>query len=181
MNKYNINLVEQENIARIVPEIAELYQKDFIPSLLKNKHSKFYSKEFFIERIKNYSKSPFFEIITCSFGDEIVGFVTAANLRNGGNWWNSITNSSPIDTSENGLRTVAIFDLLVIKKHRGMGLAGLLHAALLTGRSVHRATLLSSPPQHPAFRMWQKWGYQIVGETNWSEGPNLNVLLKEFQ
>lgn len=167
---------------KIINQMADLYWSDFIDPELRNKNPEFYSKERFFKRMVEYGRTPHFRCIVCWEGEQIVGFITAANLQEGTSWWNNVkTELSTEDLQENSERTTAIFDLLVATSHRGKGIASQLHEQLVSGATSERITLLSSPPQQPAHQMWLNKGYQIIGQVSYNNGPLLDVFIRDVE
>lgn len=180
MKNYVTHSYGSESIGAVVDKLAELYVADFVSEEIRSKAPDFYSADRFRDRMMNdYRHSPEFETVVVENLGTVCGFVTAANLIPNTRWWRVVTSGGPDDTDETGARTLAIFDLMVAADHRGVGLASLLHAALLAGRAEERVTLLSSAPQQPAFAMWQHMGYEIVGRARPDDsGPELDLFLR---
>jgi GNAT superfamily N-acetyltransferase len=172
-----------DDVATIVDEMTNLYATDFVEPEIKKKTPDFYSEERFRSRVlEGYAVSPGFATVSAEVGGNLVGFVTAANIGPQGSWWKDATTSLDIDTTEDGHRTVAIFDLVVRKDHRRRGVAFLLHKELLAPRTNERATLLSSEPQQPAYSIWLKWGYEVIGRSKPDpNGPELDIFLKSLR
>ena len=166
--------------SRTVDEMAGLFESDFVPTHIRDASPEFYSRERFNRRMyDDYMLTPGFETVLIRKGTDLVGFVTAAHLTGTG-WWDPlVTGRGDLDMTEDGTRTLAIFDLLVAEDHRGKRLASLLHAGVLAGRDVERISLLSSAPQQPAFSMFQRWKYEIVGRVQFEKsGPQFDLFLK---
>jgi len=155
-------------------ELARLYAIDFVDPPLKGRE--FYSAERFRERVLDqYVKAPNFRIVIALASSAVVGFVYGCSLLEGSPWWNGLEEPLPKDmTRETGGRTFALLDLLVARSWRGQGIASELHRRVLEGRPEERVTLLSSPPQMPAYAMWKHWGYEKVGQLK--PAPDANTL-----
>src|SRR6266536_2298568 len=155
-------------------ELAELYASDFVDPPLKGRE--FYSADRFRERLLGqYVKAPNFRIVVALASDEMAGFVYGCSLPEGSPWWDGLEEPLPKDvTRETGSRTFALLDLLVARSWRGQGIASELHRRVLEGRTEERVTLLSSPPQMPAYEMWKHWGYEKVGQLK--PAPDANTL-----
>ncbi|MEM8923944.1 MAG: hypothetical protein AAGD35_10620 [Actinomycetota bacterium] len=165
----------------MVETMGALYQRDFVPEEVRILAPDHYGTEQFRSRMHDhYITAPGFEAVTVHHRHDLVGFVTAAHLHGTG-WWDPLIAPTTIDTHEDGTRTLGIFDLVIANEHRGRRLASLLHAAVLAGRTVERVSLLSSLPQQPAFTMWQRWGYEIVGRVQFEpDGPVSDLFLKPY-
>lgn len=149
-----------------VAELAALYAADFVDPPLAG--GPFYTAARFAERLTGqYLPAAGFTaaIALDNTASRVVGFAYGCPLPADTPWWDGAIPPLPDDlTRETGGRTFAILDVLVARGLRRQGIAGQLHAALLKGRAEERVTLLSSPPQQPAYGMWQRWGYRQVGE-----------------
>jgi ribosomal protein S18 acetylase RimI-like enzyme len=165
----------------LIDQLAALYVRDFVDPPLNE--DEFYSEERFRERVLgDYVNGPEYKMVTAWSGDKLVAFIYGCNLFANTKWW---TNSeSPLPESyfkEDNRRTLAIFDLLVKREWRSKGIASLLHNKMLEDRRQERVTLLSSEEQQPAYSMWKKWGYQIIGHIRPEEdGPTLDVFMRQL-
>jgi GNAT superfamily N-acetyltransferase len=167
----------------LVGELADLYERDFAPAALKALTPEFYSRDRFIERMADYEGSPRFALVVATIDDEVIGFLTAANMIPGTAWWKDIDPEPSAEfIREDNARTVAIFDLMVTPDQRGHGYASLIHEAFLKERTEERVTLLSSEPQQPAYAMWLHWGYKIIGsKATGDSGPRLDVFIRDLK
>lgn len=161
-------------------ELAELYEADFVDPPLKG--MPFYSARRFKERLtEQYLLAPNFKVVL-ALGDksQLVAFVYGCSLPASAPWWKDVSPPLlPHVTRETGDRTFAILDMLVARDLRGQKIASGLHTRLLEGRTEERITLLSSPPQMPAYAMWLSWGYQKAGELKPEQDANvLHVFLR---
>jgi GNAT superfamily N-acetyltransferase len=164
----------------VVESMASLYWEDFVDKELRDENPEFYSLERFHERVfEKYSPRPGFRVVICREEDSLVGFSTSSNLVHGSPWWSEVVPQlSKDEATEDGARTLAIYDLMVKKSYRGKKIASQLHSLALENTDVDRVTLLSSKPQQPAHSMWLNWGYEIVGQKKFASGPDLDVFIR---
>ena len=167
----------------LVNSMAELYWQDFVSEDLRRENPEFYSIERFNKRVLDgYATTPNFICITAEANAKLIGFVTATNLRKGSRWWEGATPKLNDDfIEEDGERTLAVFDLLVSSDYRGNKIASGIHNLLLKQVNVSRVTLLSSKPQQPAHAMWLHWGYKIVANQQFDNGPILDLFVLNLQ
>lgn len=151
-----LNHLSADTVGLLLDELAALYDSDFVEPDVKQANAEFYSRKRFFDRMTNYASREGFDVVEARLGEELVGFVTAANLGPDTQWWAVV--SPPLAEHvgrETGQRTVAVFDLLVARPHRGKGYSSKIHAELLRDRTEERATLLSAPTRQPAHTIWQ--------------------------
>ena len=167
--------------SEFIEEMALLYWEDFVEDSLRDKTPEFYSQSRFVERVsKYYVHRPNFRCITARSGEDLVGFVTAANLRDHDHWW-ELTDPDlrkKYADAGNGHDILAIFDLLVKADYRDQSIASSLYQKLLSSVSVQYIILLSSKPQQPAYSIWKHWGYEAIATKRFEEdGPELDLFL----
>jgi ribosomal protein S18 acetylase RimI-like enzyme len=164
-------------------QLADLYVRDFRSDFESDREK--FRKNLLEDYIaspnsdETSSIDPTFKMITAWDEGDLVGFVYGASLPQGTGWWQNI--KEPLDQAfiaENGLRTFAIFDLLVKHEYRRQRLASRLCEYLLRDRAEQRVTLLSSKVQQPAYAIYRKWGYQTVGSIKGEEGNTLDVFVR---
>ncbi len=144
-------------------ELARLYEADFVDPPLQGTH--FYSKQRFLKMLfEDYTPAPHFRLITARAGNQLVGFIYGCSLPRGTKWWRDVKEPLPPGfDDEDGKRTLALLDVLVKKNYRGQGIGRRLHDKLLEISTEERITLMSSPPQQPAYAIWLHWGYEKIG------------------
>jgi ribosomal protein S18 acetylase RimI-like enzyme len=125
----------------------------------------FFSTGRFLERFDGYTRSPGFSLCTATQSSgEPVGLAFGYPLPPGSRWWNGLLTPMPDDfTAEDGHRTFAINEIMVIEQRRRHGIATALHRKLLNDRPESRATLLVDPDNHPARTAYLHWGWQHIG------------------
>lgn len=125
----------------------------------------FFSTERFLQRFNGYVAAPGFALSAAS--DEAgrtVGLAFGYSLQPGSRWWNGLQVSVADDfTDEDGSRTFAINEIMVIAPLRRQGIATALHDHLLSSRSESRATLLVEPENVAARDAYLHWGWTSIG------------------
>lgn len=154
-------------------EMSVLYENDFVEPPLKGLD--FYSAARFRDRFsEQYAGAPNFRVVLADGTDGLTGYGFGCSLPEGSPWWSGMDEPLPEEfTRETGNRTFALLELLVARDSRTHGIAGELHRRLLEGRTEERVSLLCSPPQMPAYAIWQHWGYEKVGQLRPAEDANL--------
>ncbi|MFG3287241.1 GNAT family N-acetyltransferase [Streptomyces sp. NPDC048179] len=107
-------------------------------------------------------------------GAQPVGFAYGAPAAPGREWWREHVQDPPADDS-----TFAVSELMVRHAWRKTGTAGLLHEALLGGRTEALAVLLVDR-EHPKVQaLYEQWGYAQVGYRQpFPDSPNFAVMLR---
>ncbi|MDT0309367.1 GNAT family N-acetyltransferase [Streptomyces sp. DSM 44917] len=116
---------------------------------------------------------------------QTVGFAFGFRLPADTAWWTGALTPLPPDlTREDGRRTFAVVELGVRKPWRRRGIARRLHAALLEGQPVERATLTVRPEPEaaPARAAYTAWGYRPLTATRpWPEAPLYTAMILPLQ
>ncbi|HEX6358229.1 GNAT family N-acetyltransferase [Actinophytocola sp.] len=103
------------------------------------------------------------------------GYALPANAR----WWQGLT--TPVDkgfTDENGCRTFALNELMVVPEWQGKGVAHALHDDLLGGRPEERATLLVREDNDAAQNAYTRWGWRKIGKLQpYPDAPNFDAMI----
>lgn len=135
----------------------------------------------FIDRFRAQATRPGRRMAVAAHGDEVVGFSFGYPLPADTRWWEGMLEPLPQDfTHETGKRSFAIIELAVRAPWRRRGIARRLHAALLDGADVERATLTvrPEPEAEPARRAYTSWGYRTVGRSRpWDEAPIYDAMV----
>ncbi|WP_086564102.1 GNAT family N-acetyltransferase [Streptomyces africanus] len=127
-----------------------------------------------------------FRIVLALDGDDVIGFTYGYCLAPDTRWWKNLQDVElPEDfTREDGHRTFVIIELAVRKAWRRRGIAAELHARLLEGLDVERATLTMRPEPEaaPAQSAYAAWGYRKVGMSHpWDEAPLYDCMVRELR
>jgi ribosomal protein S18 acetylase RimI-like enzyme len=125
----------------------------------------FFTTKRFLQRFDGYTRAPGFSLCTATQPTgQPVGLAFGYTLQPGSRWWSGLQTPMPDDfTTEDGHRTFAINEIMVLEPHRRHGIATALHRELLSTRPEPRATLLVEPDNHPARNAYLHWGWQPIG------------------
>lgn len=139
----------------------------------------FDTPEAFMGRFEAYASSPLLDLVVVFEAGEPVGQAWGWPLAAGSRWWEGLDHEpEPGFTAEDGTRTFALSEIMVVKDHTGQGIAHALHDALLHGRREQRATLLAEPDNVTAYRAYVRWGWVPVAKLRprWPDAPTFDVL-----
>ena len=140
----------------------------------------FSQPEAFMGRYDAYASNPLFDLVVAFDGDEPVGQAWGWALGANSRWWEGLeTEPEPGFTIEDGNRTFALSEIMVVRGHAGRGIAHALHGELLGGRREQRATLLVRPANTRAYSTYLRWGWRAVAtlHPHWPEAPTFDVLI----
>ncbi len=88
------------------------------------------------------------------------------------------TEVDPADIAEDGHRTFAVNELMVVPARTGRGYGRALHDALLANRPEKRATLLVRPDNIPARPAYERWGWCKLGELQpFDDAPRYDAMV----
>ncbi len=126
----------------------------------------FFTPHRFWERLeKNYAPWPGFSLVTGWLNGSLVGYSLGYRLPKGSLWWQGYRgDAAPDALIEDGKRTFALTQLMVLPARQRHGYARRLHDALLNDRPEQRATLLVKPGNVPARTAYLKWGWRRFGQ-----------------
>lgn len=151
----------RDQLDAVRPVLVDVYREVYADEI---KADPFFSAEKFEERLTSQAGLPQWEAVVAYDDDEPAGYVYGAALSAGSAWWRGMIEPLPEeDTSENGTRTVAVFEVMVRAQWRGTGLARRIHEDLLTGRRERRATLLVESDHPKVKSLYEQWRYRDVG------------------
>ncbi|MFI7538491.1 GNAT family N-acetyltransferase [Streptosporangium sp. NPDC049376] len=118
-----------------------------------------------------------FEAVTVRENGVLVGFAYGLPLSARSTWWNGLRPLQPDGFAvETGRRTFAVIDLAVLPSHRGRGLGRRLMNELLRSRPEERATLATVPDNRETQRMYERWGWSLVGRVPGVEGETSDAF-----
>ncbi|MFI5955738.1 GNAT family N-acetyltransferase [Cryptosporangium sp. NPDC051539] len=124
----------------------------------------FYSVERFADRFAGHSNRTGFRLVTGSIGGQLIGYAYGGPLAAATRWWEGMREDVPADAlTEDGSRTFALNEIMVLESWRRRGIAHSLHDTLLAGRPERRATLLVDPDNDPARTAYLSWGWRTLG------------------
>jgi ribosomal protein S18 acetylase RimI-like enzyme len=142
----------------------------------------FYSVERFVERVQNYVRARGFSLVAASAEGEAVGLAFGYVLSKASHWWHGLTTPTSAGfTEENGRRTFALNELMVVPEWQGRGVAHALHDQLLKGREEERATLLVREDNATALNAYVKWGWRKVGKLRpYPDAPHFDAMILQL-
>jgi GNAT superfamily N-acetyltransferase len=100
------------------------------------------------------------------------GFAFGYPLPNGdAHWWAGLRPEPPEGfAAKTGARTFVLAEIEVRGSLQGGGVGRRLHDLLLGGRAEERATLAVNPASEAAHAVYQRWGWEMVGQVPGSSG-----------
>ncbi|MER6422686.1 GNAT family N-acetyltransferase [Streptomyces sp. NPDC001137] len=139
----------------------------------------FHSVERFDERLGWNAEVPGFAAVVGYVDDTPIGYAYGCTLQETTRWWNGLQTPVPDGaTMENGSRTLALSELMVVEKVRGTGIAQQIHDALLSGRPEERVTLLVERDRPKVRALYESWGYEWFGEVQpFPDSPLYDALV----
>ncbi|MEU6122799.1 N-acetyltransferase [Streptomyces sp. NPDC047123] len=125
----------------------------------------FHTVDRFDERLGWNAEVPGFSAVVGYAGADPVGYAYGCTLQPGTRWWDGLRTPVPDGAAvEDGGRTFALSELMVVARVRGTRASRAIHDELLRGRTERRATLLVER-EHPKVRaLYEAWGYEWFGE-----------------
>lgn len=157
------------------PQLLDLYAEIYADRLAEG----FHSVERFDERLGWNTEVPGFAVVVGYLDGAAVGYAYGCTLQSGTRWWAGLRTPVPDGAvDEDGHRTFALSELMVVDEARGTGAAKAIHAHLLDGRPEPRATLLVER-SHPKVRsLYETWGYEWFGEVlPFADSPLYDALV----
>jgi ribosomal protein S18 acetylase RimI-like enzyme len=137
-----------------------------------------------ISRFDAYTSRPGFDLLVLYSDGEAIGQAWGWPLNENSSWWNGLRLDEEVQdfTTEDGSRTFALSEIMVVREHTGRGYARTLHDELLNGRRERRATLLVDPANEHAYARYRKWGWSRVGalRPGWEGSPTFDVLIRSL-
>lgn len=135
----------------------------------------------FMARYDAYASNPLFDLVVAFDADKPVGQAWGWGLSPDSKWWEGLE-AEPEQgfTREDGARTFALSEIMVIRERTGHGVAHALHDELLRERREQRATLLVRPANTRAYRTYLRWGWRKVSRLcpPWPDAPTFDVLIR---
>ncbi|MCX4671568.1 N-acetyltransferase [Streptomyces sp. NBC_01381] len=152
---------DSAGLGEIRPELLDVYAEIYADRL----GEEFHTVERFDERLGWNTEVPGFAAVVGYLDETPVGYAYGCTLQAGTRWWNGLRTTVPDGaTVEDGARTFALSELMIVDKVRGTGAAKAIHDELLRGRPEERATLLVER-EHPKVRgLYEGWGYEWFAE-----------------
>jgi GNAT superfamily N-acetyltransferase len=158
--------------------VEEIYRDSYSD---KQQADPFSAADAWMRRFDVYAAISGFDLVIARTADgEAVGQAWGWPLAADSDWWTGLVSEpEPGFTVENGGRTFALSEIMVLRAHTGKGMAHALHDELLRGRDEQRATLLVRPANTFAYRAYTRWGWQQVAQLrpDWPDAPMFDVLI----
>lgn len=162
--------------------VQDVYARAYAESIVSG--DPFESLEAAMQRFDAYTSRAGFDLVVLYSEGEAVGQAWGWPLNASSRWWNGLhlDDEEPEFTTEDGTRTFALSEIMVVREHTGRGHARALHDELLGGRREQRATLLVDPRNENAYARYRKWGWFRVGvlRPDWEGAPIFDVLIREL-
>lgn len=134
----------------------------------------------FMGRFDAYAANPLLDLVIAYENSKPVGQAWGWPLTASSTWWKALVSEpEPGFTIEDGKRTFALSEIMVVRGHTGHGIAHALHDNLLHARQEQRATLLVRPANTRAYSTYLRWGWHPVAKLrpNWPDAPTFDVLI----
>jgi ribosomal protein S18 acetylase RimI-like enzyme len=131
-------------------------------------------------QLAGHRGAPGWQVVTARVGSRLVGYAYGFPLGPATGWWRGLTTAVPAGfTAEDGRRTFAVSEVMVLARWRRQGIGRALVGRLLADRPEQRATLLVEPRNAPAQAAYRAWGWAKVAELRpaWPEAPHYDVLV----
>lgn len=137
----------------------------------------------FMRRFDSYASNHTIDLIVAYVGDDAVGQTWGWPLMQGTTWWTGLVSEpEPGFAVEDGRRTFALSEIMVVEGHTGRGVARALHDELLTKRHERRAVLLVRPSNKRAYARYLRWGWRTAAQLTpkWDGAPTFDVLVRRL-
>ncbi|MFH8729706.1 GNAT family N-acetyltransferase [Streptomyces termitum] len=145
----------------------------------------FYDVERFDERLSTYAARSGWSAVFATEDGEPVGFAFGCPLPAETRWWSSMITELPDGyTDEDGVRTVALNEIVVRKPWRGRGIAWQIHEEWLSRRTESRVTLLVNPANGDGAvqAVYEAWGYRTIGRQQpFPDSPVFACMTRELR
>lgn len=161
--------------------VRTIYTASYVDAIASG-HS-FDSVEAFMSRFDAYSASPEFDMVMAYHDGRPVAQAWGWRLREETRWWDGLHSAPEPDfTREDGHRTFALSEIMVVQDCGGQGIAHATHDELLAARTEERAVLLVEPDNTVARRAYLHWGWRAIARLrpNWNDAPQFEVFVKNL-
>lgn len=165
MNPHTPNLVLCHHDADGMQQLREQLLVVYAEVYSELMQDPFFAPERFWQRLEAYAKWPGFALVVGKVGGELIGYTLGYRLPKHSAWWRGFQGDVEPDLlEEDGERTFAITQLMVLPAWQRRGYAKQLHDALLLDRPEERATLLVKPSNIPARTAYLSWNWRRFGQ-----------------
>ncbi|MFD8492275.1 GNAT family N-acetyltransferase [Amycolatopsis sp. NPDC059657] len=177
--KFEVRHHDAEGMYAQKAELLAVYEQVYADMLT----DPFFTPERFWERLELYARWPGFSLVTGWLNGTLIGYSLGYTLPDGSKWWQGYKgDASPEQLTEDGKRSFAVTQLMVLPQWQRRGYAHQLHDALLDGRTEERATLLVKPDNIPAKSAYLSWGWQRFGQLQpFADAPVYESLMYEVK
>jgi GNAT superfamily N-acetyltransferase len=161
--------------------VEDVYVGSYVDAIASG--DPFDSVEAFMHRFDAYASRSSLDLVVAYHGDDAVGQTWGWPLDERATttgWWAGLLEEPEAGFSrEDGRRTFALSEIMVLRDWSGKGIAHALHDRLLLGRQEQRATLLVEPDNFSARRAYLHWGWRKVAQLRpgWDDAPLFDVLI----
>lgn len=171
--------VHTDELESVRQQLLDVYAEVYAEKL----NDPFFSVARFDERLSRQTSRNNWEAVIAYEAGEPVGYAFAATLQADARWWMYLLNPLSEDyTYEDGVRTLALFEIMVRRPWRGTGTAQRIHEELLSGRSEERVTLLVNPTTPGVKRLYESWGYEHVGDQKpFEDSPLYATMVRQLR
>ncbi|OQS15541.1 GNAT family N-acetyltransferase [Nocardia donostiensis] len=160
--------------------VQDVYARAYAESIVSG--DPFESLEAAMHRFDAYTSRAGFDLVVLYSNGEAIGQAWGWPLNEDSGWWNGLRLDQDESrfATEDGTRTFALSEIMVVREHTGRGHARALHDELLGGRRERRATLLVDPTNEHAYARYRKWGWSRTGvlRPKWEGAPTFDVLIR---
>ncbi len=162
--------------------VQSIYERSYIDEIASG--NPFDSVEAFMHRFDSYASNPDLDlVIAYQNAGEAIGQAWGWPLTEQTGWWSGLLSEpEPGFTREDGCRTFALSEIMVVREWTSRGIGRALHDELLLARPEARATLLVEPDNERAYKAYRKWGWRRVSQLrpSWPDAPTFDVLILDL-
>ncbi len=159
-----------------------VYERSYVDRIASG--DPFKSVAAFMFRFDAYASNPYLDLVIAYQNDEAVGQAWGWPLAERTSWWSGLLfKPEPGFTHEDGHRTFALSEIMVVRECTGRGVGRKLHDELLLARPEARAALHVEDDNERAYRAYRNWGWYQVSQLrpDWPDAPIFNVLMLDLR
>lgn len=179
MSEFTLRHAKHDELEQFRSLLCEVYAEVYADRLSEP----FFTVDRFNERLSGHASRNSWEAVIGYEAGEAVGYAYVAALQRGTRWWMHHLSPLPGDfIKETGERTLALFEIMVRKPWRGTGIARRIHEELLAKRPEERVTLLVDSREKSVKRMYEKWGYEHIGDQKpFPDSPLYATMVRQLK
>jgi GNAT superfamily N-acetyltransferase len=169
----------REGLYQYRDELLDVYGEIYKSSI----QDSFFSIPRYWERLESYASRDGFSIVTGRIDGALIGYALGFALPSGSGWWRGLkTSVDPALLEEDGTRTFAIAEIMVLAQWRRRGYARQMHDSLIDHRPEARATLLVLPDNVPARSAYLTWGWYKLGDLRpFDDAPLYDAMVLDIK